>query len=87
MSDTPTDKNACVGCAMRNRCVTQEDCTYTTKQRWKALVLGYVLPFVLLAGIIIAGSHWIDSETAIAGIGLGVVGIYYLALYIKKPKI
>jgi len=80
-------EEACVSCALKERCVqTVEDC-FTRRQRWKALLLGYILPFVVLAGgiVVMSALHW--DEMLIGGVALGVVAVYYLVLWLCKPKV
>lgn len=88
MSDN-VDKmaEACVACALKDRCVQTVDECFTRRQRWKALLLGYILPFLVLSvGIIVMSLlHW--DEMLIGGISLAIVGIYYVVLWLCKPKI
>lgn len=82
------DQNtACGGCIMRERCTVQDETKYSCRQRWKALFLAYILPFVLLAGAIVLTDALTDNEYIIGGIALGVVALYYLILFINKPKV
>ena len=79
--------SACGGCVLRDRCKVVEDDRYTRRQRWKALLLAYILPFVLLA-MVIAVTDWLtDNEYVIGGSALGVVAVYYLVLFMVKPKV
>lgn len=77
----------CVACALKDRCLqTAEDC-FTRRQRWKALLLGYILPFIVLAGTIVIMSLFQMSEMMTGGIALAIVAVYYFVLWICKPKI
>jgi len=79
--------NACGGCALKSHCSIVEDDRFTRRQRWKALSLGYIVPFVLLAGVIAATDCLTDNEYIIGGAALATVAVYYLILFIQKPKI
>jgi len=80
-------EEACMACALKDKCLqTAEDC-FTRRQRWKALLLGYILPFVVLAGSIVTMSIFNMDEMVMGGIALAIVAVYYLVLWICKPKI
>jgi len=80
-------EEACVACALKDKCLqTAEDC-FSRRQRWKALLLGYILPFVVLAGSIVVMSILKMDELVIGGIALGIVAVYYFVLWLCKPKI
>lgn len=80
-------EEACIACALKDKCLqTAEDCC-TRRQRWKALLLGYILPFVVLAGSIVVMSIIGLDELILGGIALGVVAVYYFVLWLCKPKI
>ncbi|MCR5504713.1 MAG: SoxR reducing system RseC family protein [Elusimicrobiaceae bacterium] len=64
-----------------------EDDRYTRAQRWKALLLAYILPFVLLAGVIVLADWLTDNEYIIGGAALATVAVYYLVLFAVKPKV
>lgn len=82
-----TVTSACHGCALSNRCKVVEDDRYSRRQRWKALFLAYILPFVLLAGVIVTADWLTDNEYIIGGVALGTVALYYLVLFAIKPKV
>ena len=79
--------SACRGCALSDHCKVVEDDRYTRAQRWKALSLAYILPFVLLAGVIVLADWLTDNEYIIGGAALGTVAVYYLVLFAVKPKV
>lgn len=80
------NESACGCCAFKERC-TVDDSRYSRGQRWKAVTIAYILPFVLLAGVIV-GADWLtDDEYIIGGAALGVLVVYYLILFFIKPKI
>ena len=72
---------------MRSKCKIVEDDRYTRAQRWKALLLGYIVPFVLLAGVIAVTDALSDNEYLIGGLALASVAAYYLIMFFIKPKI
>ena len=88
MAENNTEKtNACGACLLRARCTAVSDNKYSCRQRWKALFLGYILPFIFLAAAIVLTDLLSDNEALIGGVALGVVALYYLILFAKKPKI
>ena len=79
---------ACSGCALKSHCsIVEEDNRFTRQQRWKALALGYILPFVLLAGVIAVADAFSDNEYLIGGLALATVAVYYLIMFFIKPKV
>ena len=88
MSDCEKDNiGSCGGCALRAHCTLPENDKYSRKQRWKALSLGYIVPFVLLAGVIAITDALSDNEYLIGGVALATVAAYYLIMFFIKPKI
>ncbi|MCQ2310491.1 MAG: SoxR reducing system RseC family protein [Paludibacteraceae bacterium] len=88
MSDNSFNKaEGCMSCSLKNQCRQTEESCYTQKQQWKALTLGYILPFVVLAGSVIGLSAVHINEWIICGVALGLVALYYLVLWACKPKI
>lgn len=81
------DTVACIGCTMKDRCLTNEDNNVTRAQRWKAILIGYILPFIVLMADILIIGLWTKDEYIIGGTALAAIGIYYLMLYLKKPKV
>ncbi len=53
----------------------------------RAIVLGYLLPFMLLITVMITGSYFISSEGALALISMGSMVPYYLLLYHWRDKL
>ena len=78
---------ACGGCALKSHCTIVEDDRFTRRQRWKALSLGYIVPFVLLAAVIAVTDLLTDNEYLIGGLALATIAVYYLTLFFIKPKI
>lgn len=85
--DNKEVSGACHGCALSDRCKIVEDDRYSRRQRWKALLLAYILPFVLLAGVIVLADWLTDNEYVIGGASLATVGLYFLVLFAVKPKV
>gem|GEM_PF-3723874 len=81
------DEIACGSCILKEKCTINQDDCFTRRQRWKAVTLAYILPFVFLAGAIVAVSFITNNEYIIGGVALGTLVVYYGLLYIKKPKI
>lgn len=79
--------SACMGCAMKDRCLTNEDTGVSRRQRWKAVLLAYILPFVVLLAILIVVGTYFHNEYLAGGIALGGVAIYFVILYFNKPTI
>ncbi len=79
--------SACRGCALSDHCKVVEDDRYSRAQRWKAITLAYILPFVLLAVAIVVTDMLTDNEYIIGGVALGTVAVYYLVLFGIKPKV
>jgi len=85
--DQSKTEEACLACALKDRCLqTAEDC-FTRRQRWKAVLLGYILPFLVLAGGIVTMSMMQLDEMLMGGIALTFVAVYYFVLWLCKPKI
>ncbi len=79
--------SACGGCALSDHCKVVEDDRFTRSQRWKALLLAYILPFVLMAAVIVSADWLTNNEYIIGGAALGTVAIYYLVLFALKPRV
>lgn len=77
----------CSGCFFKDRCTIEAEDCFTRKQRWRAVMLAYILPFVVLAGVIIVISRLTENEYIIGGSALATVAIYYLIMYLIQPKI
>lgn len=54
---------------------------------FKALFLGYVLPFILVCTTLIGTSIFSGSEVVTGLISLGILAPYYLVLYYFKDKL
>lgn len=82
-------EESCGACLLKDKCTqkTDSECHYTRAQQWKAVALGYILPFiVLVAGIVVMEClQW--NEMLIGAVALGLVGLYYLILWACKPTI
>jgi hypothetical protein len=78
--------SACSCCAFKERCAI-DDNRYSRAQRWKAVAIAYIVPFVLLACTIVVADAFTDDEYLIGGLALGVLIIYYLILFWAKPEV
>lgn len=56
-------------------------------QGFKALLLGYVLPFIMVITFLIIGTAFGLSEGKAGLIALAVLPIYYLGLYLSNNKL
>ena len=81
------DIKGCGACALRESCRLPENDHYSRAQRWKALAIAYIVPFVLLAGVIAVTDALSDNEYVIGGVALATVAVYYLTLFFIKPKV
>lgn len=50
----------------------------------RAVFLGYVIPFILLIAALAIGDKIFSDELYVGLFGLGVAGMYYLALYLFR---
>ncbi len=53
---------------------------------WKAILIAYILPFVVLVGTVFVLNRWL-SEAAAGTIALCAIGVYYLGLSFFKGKL
>lgn len=56
------------------------------KLGWKAVLLAYILPFVVLVSVVFVLSRWL-SEAAAGTIALCAIGVYYMVLSLFKGKL
>ena len=57
------------------------------KLGWKAVLLAYIMPFVVMLAVI-AGLEWVlDSEAVIGSIALGAVAVYYIVLSFFRKRL
>ena len=56
------------------------------KLGWKAVLLAYILPFVVLVSMVFVLSRWL-SEAAAGTIALCAIGVYYMLLSLFKGKL
>ncbi|MCQ2341947.1 MAG: SoxR reducing system RseC family protein [Paludibacteraceae bacterium] len=82
-----SQEESCHSCALKTVCKqTEEDC-FTRGQRWKAITLAYLVPLVLVIGLIAIGSFFKRSEFEMAIKAILGVALYYFILWLTKPKI
>ena len=72
----------CSTCAIVGIChkAVTEDVTVTSKDRWIAIVVAFVVPLLLLIGGVLVGRFTAISEAFSAFIALSAVVLYYLVL-------
>ncbi len=56
------------------------------KLGWKAVLLAYILPFVVLISMVFVLSRWL-SEAAAGTVALCATGVYYLILSLFKRRL
>ncbi|MCQ2345699.1 MAG: SoxR reducing system RseC family protein [Paludibacteraceae bacterium] len=54
---------------------------------WKAILLAYILPFVVLMLCVAVIGHWVENEAVVGTIALCVTGVYYIVLSFFKNKL
>ncbi len=54
---------------------------------WKAVLLAYFLPFVLLIIAVVIGGLYTKNEAWIGLIGIGTVMLYYAGLYAFRKRV
>ncbi len=59
--------------------------TLSKKMGWKAVLLAYILPFVVLAGTLAVLDLSTANEALAGTVALCVTGVYYLVLGLFKP--
>lgn len=79
--------SGCASCQMREACQNPIDTSIPRKQSWKAVVIAYIVPFVLLIGVVLALGGVLDNEPLVGTISLCVVGVYYIILHICRKRI
>lgn len=78
--------SGCASCQMREACQSVGESAIPRKQSWKAVAIAYILPFVLLIGVVLALGGVMDNEPLVGTIALCSVGVYYILLHIfRKP--
>ncbi|MCF8358578.1 MAG: SoxR reducing system RseC family protein [Prolixibacteraceae bacterium] len=58
-----------------------------THQGFRALFLGYLLPFIILVTVMIILSTLIENEATVGLISLASIIPYYIAIYVLRNKI
>lgn len=59
----------------------------TEKLGWKAVLLAYIMPFVVMVGIIAILNIYIQDETLIGTLALGGVAVYYIGLAFFRKRL
>ena len=52
----------------------------TERLAWKAVLLAYILPFVLMMAVIGLLNLWIESEAVVGTVALCAIALYYIVL-------
>lgn len=72
---------SCEACKLREVCSPkdQSECIPRRKS-WLAVVLAYIVPFVVLIGVVVGLQGKLDNEPLVGTIALCSVGVYYILL-------
>lgn len=52
----------------------------TERLAWKAILLAYVMPFVVMMIVIAVLEQWLHNEVVVGSISLAAIAVYYLIL-------
>ena len=79
---------SCGACKLRDICnpTEHEECIPRRKS-WLAVVLAYVVPMLLLVGMVLIFNGELDNEPLVCVIAICVVGIYYILLKLFGKEI
>lgn len=80
-------QESCGSCGLKSVCKQTEEGCFTRGQRWKAITLAYLVPLVIVIGVIAIGSYLERSEFEMAIKAILGVAVYYFILWISKPKV
>lgn len=72
---------SCSACKLRDVCNPAEhDECVPRRKSWGAVVLAYIIPFVLLIGVVVILNGKLDNEPLVGTIALCSVGVYFILL-------
>lgn len=79
---------SCEACQLKDMCnpADHDECIPRRKSWW-AVVLAYVVPFVVLIGVVVVLNGKLDNEPLVGTIALCSVGIYYILLKLFGKQI
>lgn len=79
---------SCEACKLKDVCspAEREECV-SPRKSWTAVVLAYVVPFVVLIGVVVVLNGRLDSEPLVGTIALCSVGVYYILLKLFGKEI
>lgn len=80
-------QESCGSCGLKSVCKQTEEGCFTRGQRWKAIMLAYLVPLVIVIGTVVGCSYWQAGDTITAVSTLGVIAVYYFLLWLRKPKV
>lgn len=84
MATKPTSDSfsaSCEACKLKEVCNPAEhDECIPRRKSWGAVVLAYIVPFVVLIGVVIVLNGKLDNEPLVGTIALCSVGVYYILL-------
>ncbi len=59
----------------------------TERLGWKAVLLAYIMPFVVMMLVIALLGLWLSNEVLVGTLSLGAVAIYYFILSFFRSKL
>lgn len=83
MTQPSSDKfyASCEACKLKEMCNPAEhDECIPRRKSWWAVVLAYIVPFVLLIGVVVLLNGKLDNEPLVGTLALCSVGVYYILL-------
>lgn len=87
---TTSDKfsASCEACKLRDTCnpSEREECT-SPRKSWTAVILAYVIPFVLLIAVVVVLNGRLDNEPLVGTLALCLVGVYFIVLKLFGKEI
>ena len=59
----------------------------TERLAWKAVLLAYILPFVVMMAVIGLLNLWIESEAVVGTVALCAIALYYIVLSFFRGRL
>ena len=59
----------------------------TEKLAWKAVLLAYILPFIVMIAVVGLLEIWIHNEAVVGSIALCAIALYYIVLYFFRDRL
>ena len=79
---------SCEVCKLKDLCnpAEHEECI-SPRKSWTAVILAYLVPFVLLIAVVITLNGRLDNEPLIGTLALCLVGVYFIVLKLFGKEI